>query len=170
MAKIIKCELPTNSLLGKYPNQYKDAYQGTFISDKEVTIEQMTLAFFNTSPQWVNTLFKLRNFIVKAFGLKGSNVDVSNVEDLTVCVGQSFGLFKVFEKNQREIILGEDDKHLNFRVSIYLGEKGKQSDLIISTTVHFHNIFGKMYFLLIKPFHKIVVQTMLMRMLKSLHV
>lgn len=169
MAKIIKCELPTNSLLGKYPNQYIDAYQGTFISEKEVTVEQITLAFFYTSPQWINTLFKLRNFIVKAFGLKGSNVDVRYIKNSTVKVGQSFGLFKVFEMNQREIVLGEDDKHLNFRVSIYLEQIEKQSNLIISTTVNYHNTLGKIYFLLIKPFHKIVVKTMLIMMLKSFH-
>lgn len=170
MAKIINCDLPTQSLLGKYPNQYIDAYQGTFVSEQEVTVEQMTLAFFYTSPQWINTLFKLRNFIVKAFGLKGSIVDVRYIKNSTVKVGQSFGLFKVLEMNKREIVLGEDDKHLNFRVSIYLEQKEKQSNLIISTTVYFHNTFGKIYLLLIKPFHKIVVQSMLIRMLKLFHI
>lgn len=166
MGKITKCDLPIKSLLCKYPNHYIDAYQSTFISESEVTVEQMTVAFFYKSPQWINSLFKFRNYIVKSFGLKGSIVDVRQIKHSTVKVGQSFGLFKVFEMNEREIVLGEDDKHLNFRISIYLEQQENQSNLIISTAVYFHNMFGKMYFLLIKPFHKGVVKTMLIKMLR----
>jgi hypothetical protein len=35
-------------------------------------------------------------------------------------VGERAGLFKVFDKTSNEIVLGENDKHLSFRVSFLI--------------------------------------------------
>lgn len=48
----------------------------------------------------------------------------------------------MFDKNENEIILGEDDKHLNFRVSLFIEQQSnnpQKKDLTISTTVEFNN-------------------------------
>ena len=76
--------------------------------------------------------------------------------------GERLGLFKVFSRSENELILGEDDKHLDFRVSLLqVPLSSSKAELTISTTVKFHNAFGRSYFFLVKPFHKLIVQTML---------
>jgi len=58
-------------------------------------------------PKWTLILFKLRNRIVGIFGLKTDK----NTEKTDT-------FFSVIEKNENEIVMGEVDKHLNFRLSI----------------------------------------------------
>ena len=87
--------------------------------------------------------------------------------------GESIGLFKVFDRTDSEIILGEDDKHLDFRVSLLIdpiqenNKKENKKNLTISTTVYFNNWLGKLYFLPVKPFHKFIVPIMLKGIIKS---
>merc|ERR1712046_407292 len=107
-------------------------------------------AFFSSGPKWVGRLFILRNKIVSIFGLKtsGNITDrEKQLENFKCEPGEQLGLFKVFTTTENEVILGEDDKHLNFRVSLILNPKGKKTenkDLIVSTTVEFNNWFGRL--------------------------
>ncbi|HTF31658.1 MAG TPA: DUF2867 domain-containing protein [Flavitalea sp.] len=123
-------------------------------------------SFFLSTPKWIKKLFGLRNRIVGMFRLKTSgNFDQKQMLDNFKCEqGDQVGLFKVFEKTDNEVILGEDDKHLDFRISLFF-DKFKESEnekqLTISTIVVFKNLFGRLYFLLIKPFHKFIVPAML---------
>ena len=133
----------------------------------------MCKSFFSTAPNWVNKLFLLRNKIVKWFGLKIPNEVSDRKEALNNFkgnVGEQLGLFKVFDRNENEIIFGENDKHLDFRVSFFLENLDNNTKAItISTTVVFHNWFGRLYFLFVKPFHKIIVGSMLKSILKDLN-
>jgi hypothetical protein len=61
--------------------------------------------------------------------------------------------------------MGEDDKHLNFRASI-LHDKA-EGTIYLTTLVHFNNVWGRLYFLPVKPFHKIIMKTLLTRYLKK---
>jgi hypothetical protein len=60
---------------------------------------------------------------------------------------------------------------LDFRISLFLepieGDVFKKI-ITISTTVIFHNKFGKIYFLPVKPFHKRIVPVMLKGIIKHL--
>ncbi len=85
---------------------------------------------------------------------------------------ERLGLFKVFDSTDQEVILGEDDKHLNFRISLYKTPVPEQEGkylLTITTAVYFKNTFGKIYFRLIKPFHQLIVPRMLKGILKELN-
>ncbi len=77
----------------------------------------------------------------------------------------------MFARTENEVILGEDDKHLNFRVSLFLEQQQnnpQKKDLTISTTVEFNNWFGRLYFIPVRPFHKLIVPTMLKGIIKEL--
>ncbi|WP_345324099.1 DUF2867 domain-containing protein [Candidatus Villigracilis proximus] len=115
-------------------------------------------------------LFTLRNKIVSIIGLKTSGSSEAKhktvLKDFKGEIGQRVCLFKVFDGNENEIILGEDDKHLNFRVSLLLDKKENQ--LHISTIVKIHNWLGKLYFLPVKPFHKLIVPSMMKGMVNQL--
>jgi hypothetical protein len=83
-------------------------------------------------------------------------------------------LFKVLEKTDREAVVGEDDKHLDFRVSVHLdplpGSAPYAYALTLSTIVLFHNRIGKLYFAVVKPFHQLIVPAMLRGIAKRLRV
>jgi len=171
--RIKKVTLSKNSILSNTSYNYEDSYQGNF-TDKNNCIQVLdaTKAFFSTSPKWINSLLSLRNKIVAVFGLKTVEMAKSEKEILANFKGNpedKLGLFKVYEKTDSEIILGEDDKHLNFRVSFMLDAiKNNEKKLTISTTVLYNNWFGKLYFYPVKPFHKIIVKTILKSMITEI--
>jgi hypothetical protein len=118
---------------------------------------------FAHQPSWIGKLTNVRDVIVSCFGLKtarhlatlGANGKADRV-----------GIFKVYSTNDNEIIVGENDKHLDFRVSV-LCSTGTAPDsarqLTITTVVHCHNLLGRAYILAIAPFHRMVVKASLQR-------
>lgn len=175
--KILKTSLPNNSILNTSNKEYDyvDSFQGV-LNDNEnkFTSTDIGKAFFSSGPKWVGRLFILRNKIVSIFGLKASgNITdrEQQLENFKCEPGEQLGLFKVFATTENEVILGEDDKHLNFRVSLILNpteKKTEKKDLIVSTTVEFNNWLGRLYFIPVRPFHKLIVPTMLKGMIREL--
>lgn len=174
---IIKTTLPASSKLNTIHKKYDyaDSFKGILHDDKnELTSIDIGKAFFSCGPKWVEKLFLLRNKIVSVFKLKTSG-DIINREkqlkNFNCEPGEQLGLFRVFAKTENEVILGEDDKHLSFRVSLFIEKQINQTnkkDLIISTTVVFNNWFGRLYFLPVRPFHKLIVPAMLKELIKEL--
>lgn len=172
--KIKKIEFPEKSVLSqrKKDFDYIDSFKGEITNDS-VSSSEMGEAFFTSGPQWGKKMFAFRNNVVKLFGLKTGeeNGKIQAAKDFTCEVGDQIGLFKVFGKTNNEIILGEDDKHLDFRVSLLydnVENENKGNSLTISTTVKFHNWLGVVYFLPVRPFHKLIVPSMLKRMINQL--
>lgn len=174
----VKSQLPKESLLNvnKQSYHYIDSFQGSIIDKEDIILPIDVLkAFFNTSPKWIETLFTFRNKLVRVFGLKITNKIQNKKEIVANLKGEpdeQIGIFKIFETSNQEIVLGENDKHLNFRVSLFI-EKNKtiitQKQITITTTVVFNNWFGKLYFFPVKPFHKIIVPVMLKETIKNLN-
>lgn len=174
---IQQTELPGKSILNKDGKKcdYIDSYQGVFSTKKDtISPTEIGKAFFTGGPKWVGKLFTLRNKIVGLFGLKtpGKITDRQKQLDNFKCEpGEQLGLFKVFSKTNNEVVLGEDDKHLNFRVSLFLDQQDENQSrktLIISTTVKFNNWLGRLYFLPVRPFHKLIAPTMLKGIIREL--
>jgi hypothetical protein len=174
---INKSELPSTSILNADGKVYDfiDSFQGEFVDkDQTIGLTEIGRSFFTSGPKWVESLFTIRNKIVKLFGLKTPDkiIDRQKQLDNFKCEpGEQLGLFRVFNKTNNEIVIGEDDKHLNFRVSLFVDQKANnihKKSLIISTTVSFNNRFGKLYFLPVRPFHKLIVPEMLKGMIKEL--
>ncbi len=168
--KIYKTNLPNNSILNYSQKKYDyvDSFQGVLIDiENKVTSADFGKAFFSSGPNWVGKLFALRNKIASIFGLKtsGSITDREKLlENFNCEQGEHLGLFKVFAITENEVILGEDDKHLNFRVSLFLNNQTSDTNkkyLIVSTTVEFNNWFGRLYFLPVRLFHKLIVPAIL---------
>ena len=167
--------LPKYSLAEKsFPRfDYKDAYTCKFNVDKGLTVEDTVLAFFNSSPSIISSLFWLRNKIVKPFGLKTSNNSdrQKRLDEFKVETGNALGLFCVVDKSPCEVLIGEDDKHLNFRISFFLERRDQSSNeylFTLSTTVFIKNFFGRLYFFSVKPFHRLIVPGMVKRIVKQL--
>lgn len=174
--KINKTTLPKNSILLQkgIDFHYTDSYRGHLLTERTISSTYLAKAFFQGGPDWVEKLFAFRNRVVKLFGLKtplDSQDKKRLLEKFKAEPGEQLGLFKVFEKTEQEVILGEDDKHLNFRVSLLIDTEGndpKKKELTISTAVVFNNWLGKLYFLPVRPFHRLIVPTMLKGMIREL--
>lgn len=106
-------------------------------------------------PKWVNWLMKIRNSIVGIFGLKTAKEERD---------GQTM-YFAVIEQNENEIVMGEKDKHLDFRASVLVDKA--YSFLYVTTLVHFNNFGGRVYFFPVKPFHKIILKSLLKRLVNK---
>lgn len=172
--KIRKTTFPEDSVLScdKKSFDYIDSFKGE-ITNGNISSSEMGKAFFTCGPQWGKKMFAFRNAVVGLFGLKTGDETskIRESEDIKCEVGDRVGLFKVFSKTNNEIVLGEDDKHLDFRVSLLFGKDQEclnENSLIISTTVKFHNWLGILYFLPVRPFHKLIVPSMLKRMISQL--
>lgn len=84
-------------------------------------------------------------------------------------------IFPVISRGEDEIIVGENDSHLNFQTSILVREdqraiaahrdgNGKGEEMVVTTVVHCHGLFGKAYITIIKIFHIMIVKHNLARM------
>jgi hypothetical protein len=76
--------------------------------------------------------------------------------------------FPLIAQNEKERIMGLADRHLTFRVSILTDLE--KSYVYVTTVVHYNNRWGKVYFLFVKPFHKIILYAMMKRLLKQLNI
>lgn len=148
----MKIEIDSNSLLSNYlPADYCDSFSKTMQNAKEISPEMFMDMAFNQHPSWIVYLLKLRNVLVKPFGLETDKRFSGMVSD----------------KNKNEIIFGMKDKHLTFYVSLWCGKKEQNiQDLKITTIVKYHNSLGKVYFFIIRPFHKILIRYILNRTVK----
>jgi hypothetical protein len=114
-------------------------------------------------PSWIGWLTNVRDAVVAFFGLKTAKHLATLVDEAKA---DRIGIFRIYAKSETEIILGEDDKHLDFRLSALRSPGFSPTlggQLTISTVVHCHNRLGRAYILVIAPFHRLVVKASLRR-------
>ena len=111
------------------------------------------------SPAWVEALTKLRDMLVKPFGIKtGSEIRAERDGDY------EFDFAPVLYRSDEEIVMGMNDKHLYFRMSVMKVARQNDSEVYLTTVVRFNNLGGRIYFALIRLFHGLIVRTMLRRL------
>ncbi len=123
----------------------------------DVTLEEVARRVFAGRPL---RLMRLRDALVRPFGLKTSPRGRRPLPHFVP--GERVGLFTLFQRSEQELLLGEDDRHLDFRLCLRVAD-GEAS---LATAVRFRNNFGRVYFFLVRPFHALVVQGMLRRAIK----
>ncbi len=121
-------------------------YQDVFLVRTNVnglSPSEVISKIFSYSSTWLRRLYKFRAYLVKPFGIETKRLRVKEL---------------IVEENEREAILCKDDSHLLFYVSVFIRlEEGGKQTTEISTLVKFHNRLGRVYFFLIKPFHRMIV-------------
>lgn len=91
---------------------------------------------FASSPPWLRVLLALRNRLGMLVALKPAHG----------------GRFPVLAQSPREVLMGFDDYHLDFRVVIVVAD-GRAT---LTTIVRTHNLLGRGYLAAIMPFHHLV--------------
>lgn len=139
---------------------FSDAYQG-HVTTPDLTAMQVARAIFENPPRFAVVLMALRNKIVQPFGLKTSNqFNPARTNHRMV------GIFPLLSESPDAVILGGDDKHLDFRIHVSVHEDETGCELTLSTLVSVNNLFGKMYLFSIMPFHRMLSRHMLGRGLR----
>jgi len=140
-----------------------DAFAIQLPSDASRNPDVLARFIFSVQPSWIGALTSVRDAIVAGFGLKTAKHLATLSGDPAA---KRISIFRVFGTSATEVVLGENDKHLDFRVSILCTphappDTGNQ--LTLSTVVHCHNRLGRAYLSVIAPFHRQVVKASLRR-------
>ncbi|MGB8818634.1 MAG: DUF2867 domain-containing protein [Rhizobiaceae bacterium] len=142
--------------------QFGDAYQLTVDGLNLDPLEAARRAVYG-APSWINLLLRIRTLLVKPFGLKpGAN---PAREKATV---DNIGIFPIIERKPERLVLGMNDRHLDFRLLVDIAELGGgRQSVTASTVVKTHNALGKIYLAIVKPFHRIIVPAMLSKVVRA---
>lgn len=143
MTKVTSDALPRASSLWSLhqPGDFLDCYSvASSLAPRDAAAQGLAL------PRWASALLALRNALVRPFGLKTGEV------------GQP--IFPTCHETDEEIILGTDDRHLDFRIGLYR----QDGRIYMSTWVHPHNVWGRAYLRLVMPFHILISRGAVARM------
>jgi hypothetical protein len=164
MMKVSACAIPPQSrlhtrLAGAY---FHDAHcvDNPYPERSALALWMQTLG---RTPAWVDTAMRARNAIVKRLGLKDLGV-LSHIDSKRplqdYCVGERVGIFTVLHISEDEVVMGDDDRHLDVQVSLL---KTAEHQVVVSTVVHIHNALGRVYMFFVAPAHRIIAPRVLAR-------
>ena len=173
---------PVQSLLREHLKGVRLHHEDTFMLSlkgidfktlkAENILELLLEGFLMNAPCGVSRLMLLRNVLVKPLGLRTSPLGcpVSSLlsEDMSNLFAQKYPVLdKKIEKNgsMAQVILGANDKHLQFRscVGVELVSE-THAKITLGTRVHCRNLFGRVYMSAIDYTHrKYITPTMLRR-------
>ena len=125
-------------------------------------IDNLARSALGDPAPWVRLLLGLRDALVAGFGVKTTQeVRRAAIADNA----DRIDFFRILARSDRELILGEDDRHLDFRLSLLLRARPDSSgdELVATTVVRCHNALGRVYLALIARFHRLVVVSNLSR-------
>ncbi|WP_237151675.1 DUF2867 domain-containing protein [Oryzibacter oryziterrae] len=148
---------PDASVVAVLPGfTFADSYRTT-VDEAVLTAPEAARRSFARSPAWFRKLLALRNRLGAFVGLK--------VAGSTNAPGarRDYGNFPVVAETANRVILGFNDKHLDFRIVIDANPAADHTDVSVSTVVKTHNLLGRTYLALVLPFHRLIVPTMVRR-------
>jgi hypothetical protein len=155
--------LPTQSGISNVynPVHLADAFAIRLPAGASHDVDMLARFIFAHQPSWVGALMRVRDLVVACFGLKTAR-DLARIG--SDAKAERVGIFRIYSTGKTEIVLGEDDSHLDFRLSVLCSGGPETSRLLtVSTVVHCHNLLGRAYILAIAPFHRMVVKASLRR-------
>lgn len=121
---------------------------------------QVATDLMGRAPRWVGVLLAIRNRIVGLVGLKSAELELTGPDKI--------GGFPVMDRNEQRVLLGFDDRHLDFRIIVAVEPEGSAHQQVsLTTLVKRHNLFGRIYILVVTPFHKLIVKSFLKRFAAS---
>lgn len=155
-AREVTPEVDANALLAGA--QFVDAYRVETGAIALSAREACTRIVLHV-PRWIDVLLRLRNILVRPFGLKRSGEGAPAPYGL-------IGLFPVIDETPERLVAGFDDYHLDFRIVVDVSGDATGRQVTSTTLVRTHNLLGRSYLALIMPFHKLVVRGMMGRIVE----
>lgn len=167
MDVVEKVSLPAGTLIANVPfRDYVDAFRVGVDAGRVPDVDTFARAFVDGMPSWVAALMRTRDAAVGLLGLKRSiDAPPSVRPDEPIAAGAFLAFVRVLDRDGDEILAGEDDRHLDFRVSFLYGRAAESPDgtasVTLTTVVRFHNALGRAYFVPVAPMHRRITRAML---------
>ncbi|MFO1161844.1 MAG: DUF2867 domain-containing protein [Reyranellaceae bacterium] len=134
-----------------------DSFAVPLAKGSTADMRSLAMTALGDPPSWVRLLLFTRDRVMGLFGVKSSG-DVRR----SAIGGDRIDFFPVLSCSKNEIILGADDRHLDFRLSLLRRPAAQGMPVLVATTVvHCHNRLGRWYLATIMPFHRLIVQSSL---------
>jgi hypothetical protein len=130
-----------------------DSFAVTLPPAAPTDIGTLATLLFSDLPLWFTILLAIRNRVVRLFGVKAT-------QDLEA--DEHIAFFPVLSRSADEIVMGVNDRHLDFRASVLL--RRSDNRLAVTTAVHCHNLLGRLYLAAILPFHILIAADVLRRL------
>jgi hypothetical protein len=150
-------EIRTNSLLAGA--QFVDAYR-LVVADPALDALVAARRVMGRTPRWIGILMALRNRAVAPLGLKAP-------EAAPAGSAARIGIFPVLSQSRDRVVLGLEDRHLDFRVIVDVAPIGDLRRVTVTTMVRTHNPLGRVYLAIVLPFHRIIVRALLLQASKA---
>ena len=157
-----RVDLPRESaLLPWYEGAHlADAFAIPLPSEATHHIERLAQAVLGRPSRTFLSLLALRDLLVAPLGLRTSRRARREGD----AHGPRIFIFKVLETYPRELIVGRDEEHLAFRMSVLTkGLPDGRREFVLTSVVHCHNVLGRLYLAVIHPFHIFIVRSFLRR-------
>ncbi|RQO71124.1 hypothetical protein DBR44_11795 [Aquitalea sp. FJL05] len=154
-----------NSLPQAADYPFRDQHQARCLS-ADVDAAQLLTAFASAAPGWAATLMAWRNRLAARCGLKTGPMQQAG----TLCLqpGSYIGMFRILHLGPQLAVLGEDDRHLDFRILLSACPEAGASRLQVETWVRPHHWGGWLYLALVLPVHWLLSKLMLRSMAQRL--
>lgn len=102
-------------------------------------------------PNWIGALMWFRDAVVRPLGLRTRH-------DRSLAETTRIGAFPVLSRSPERVVMGLDDRHLDFRLAIDVAALDERRREIVATTlVRTHNRLGRTYLAAVLPFHRRIV-------------
>jgi len=131
----------------------------------DMTMREYIGAMMAYQPAWLRLLFGIRAVFVRFLGMRQGRITRARAlkpEDVPMESGSKLAFFRVRMAEEEHLwVVEADDRHLKGTLCIVvepLQENRKRFHVV--TVVHYHNWTGPLYFNIIRPFHHIVVGSM----------
>ncbi len=170
-SKVSQIQLSKNLLISKTSHalDYADVFQLQSKHLKNVPEpKDCMIAFFKAFPKSFKFLLILREKIAKLLRLKTApetekTSRLERLHNFSGDIGDSIAIFEVIDKNKTELLTGQNDDHLDFKLS-FISYKTELPTIELATTVKINNKIGKLYFSIVRPIHKYYMKIILSRM------
>lgn len=118
MIKAHAVPVPTDSVLAPLyvGADLLDAYAIPLPVGATDDLEVLARAGFERQAWWIRALTRVRDMVMATVGVKSSRA----VGVAAAARGPVIGFFPLLSKSARELVMGKDDRHLDFRLAILL--------------------------------------------------
>ena len=134
----------------------------------EVTLRQFISGMLSYYPGWIVLLYRIRELLVIILGLVRHNkpdvLPSFQAEDIPFTPGEtaSFFIVRIARENVYWVAEAPEDKHLTAFLGVVAEATSERSTRFhVFTSVKYIHWTGSVYFNLIRPFHHLVVSSMM---------
>ncbi len=166
MKKVIKTNnIPDHSIIINGFSSFHYCDLLSVVTKTNDSLDNITTRIFQPR-RWTDMLMRIRNAVAHMVGLdSGGYKKNMNIADYYP-IGSRAIYFTVIDRNKNEKVMAENDIGFNFRVSVILNRDEDDTIIRLTTLVKYNNALGRLYFIQVKPFHRMIVMSLLERLVK----